>query len=67
MIKSVNHKGLREIWESGKSSKIPFDQLNKIRQMLEVIDNAQKVSQDFEFFRVGKFIHLKENGKATGA
>lgn len=59
MIRSINHKGLRQIWESGKSSKIPFDQVNRISQMMEVIDSAQKVPQDFEFFKSWKIHPLK--------
>ena len=51
MIKSINHKSLRQLWESGKSSKLPYEQVNKMMQILEVIDSAQKVPQDFEFFR----------------
>ena len=50
MVKSFKHKGLRLLWQTGKSNKLPADQLNKIKQMLEVIDSSQSVPQDFEFF-----------------
>ena len=63
MIKSINHKGLRELWTSGKSRKIPFDQVGKIKQILEVIDSAQKVPQDFEFFRSWRIHPLKGEWK----
>jgi toxin HigB-1 len=63
MIKSISHKGLRQLWESGKSSKLPFDQINRIRQMLEVIDSAQNVPQDFEFFRSWRVHPLKGEWK----
>ena len=63
MIKSINHKGLRQLWENGKSSKLPFDQVNKIRQILEIIDSAQAVPQDFEFFRSWKIHPLKGEWK----
>jgi len=63
MIKSINHKGLKQLWESGKSSKISFDQISRITQMLEVIDSAQKVPHDFEFFRSWKIHPLKGEWK----
>ena len=50
MIKSFNHKGLKLLWQTNKSNKLPADQLSRIKQMLEVIDSSQKVPQDFEFF-----------------
>ena len=63
MIRSINHKCLQQLWEIGKSSKIPFDQVNKIRQILEVIDSAQRLPQDFEFFRSWKIRPLKGEWK----
>ena len=65
MIKSINHKGLRQLWENGKTSKLPSDQMSKIRQILEIIDSAQTVPQDLNFSEAGKFIRLKENGRVT--
>jgi len=59
MIKSFRHKGLRQLWENKKPGKIPADQENKIKQMLEVIDSLQQVPQDFEFFRSWKIHPLK--------
>lgn len=59
MIKGFKHKQLRLLWETGKSGKLPPDQINKIRQMLELIDSAQLVPQDFEFFRSWKIHPLK--------
>jgi proteic killer suppression protein len=63
MIKSISHKGLEQLWQSGKSSKLPFDQINRIKQMLEVIDSAQNVPQDFEFFRSWRIHPLKGKWK----
>lgn len=63
MIKSFKDKRLRLLWESGKSGKLPSDQIIRIRQMLEVIDSAQSVPQDFEFFRSWKIHPLKGNLK----
>jgi len=63
MIKSFKHKGLQLLWETGKSSKLPSDQLKKIKQILEVIDSAQVVPQDFEFFRSWRIHPLKGDFK----
>lgn len=59
MIKSFRHKGLRLLWETGKASKLPADQLKRIQQMLELIDSAQLIPHDFEFFRSWKIHPLK--------
>jgi len=63
MIKIFRDKRLRLLWETRKNSKLPADQLIRIRQMLEVIDSAQSVPQDFEFFRSWKIHPLKGNLK----
>ncbi len=63
MIRSISHKGLRQLWESGKSPKLPLDQINRIKQMLEVIDSAQNVPQDFEFFKSWRIHPLKGQRK----
>ena len=63
MIKNYRDKRLRLLWETGKSGKLPSDQLIRIRQMLELIDSAQSVPQDFEFFRSWKIHPLKGNLK----
>jgi len=39
--------GLRLLWEKGISSKLPADQVNRIERMLDVIDSAQQVPEDF--------------------
>ena len=51
MIKSIRHKGLRLLWEHGNGSKLPADQVSRIERMLEVIDSAGRVPQDFEAFK----------------
>jgi len=35
------------LWEQGKSTKLPTDQIPRIERMLEVIDSAQQVPEDF--------------------
>jgi plasmid maintenance system killer protein len=51
MIKSFNHKGLKLLWEQGKSSKLPADLITRIEIMLEVIDSAMEVPKDFGAFQ----------------
>src|ERR1700730_18556885 len=63
MIRSFRHKGLRQLWENERAGRLPSDQVGRIRQMLEVIDSAQHVPKDFEFFRSWKIHPLKEEWK----
>jgi len=51
MIKSFKHKGLKLLWEDGKTSKLPADQIRRIEMMLEVVDSAQEVPEDFGAFQ----------------
>jgi len=51
MIKSFKHKGLKLLWEEGKTSKLPADQIRRIEMMLEVVDSAQEVPEDFGAFQ----------------
>ena len=50
MIKSFKHKGLRLLWEEGKTNKLPAEQINRIERVLEVIDSAEQVPEDFSAF-----------------
>lgn len=50
MIKSIKHKGLRLLWEQDNNSKLPADQISRIERMLELIDSAQQVPEDFAAF-----------------
>jgi proteic killer suppression protein len=59
LIKSIRHKGLRELWEYGIESKLPSNQINRIKQMLEVVDSANQIPQDFEFFKSWRIHPLK--------
>ena len=43
MIVSIHHKGLRLLWEKNDSSKLPAQQVNKIRKILTLLDAAAKV------------------------
>lgn len=59
LIKSFRHKGLRELWESGIETKFPTNQINRIKQMLEVVDSVKQIPQDFEFFKSWRIHPLK--------
>ncbi|SKB56432.1 proteic killer suppression protein [Parapedobacter luteus] len=50
MIKSFKHKGLKLLWEDGKTSKLPAEQVARIERMLEIIDSASQVPEDFGAF-----------------
>ncbi|MES2428489.1 MAG: type II toxin-antitoxin system RelE/ParE family toxin [Bacteroidota bacterium] len=47
MIQGFKHKGLRLLWEQGNNSKLPADQISRIERMLDIIDSAQQVPDDF--------------------
>ena len=51
MINSFKHKGLKLYWTKGDESKLPSGSLNKIRRILDAIDNTNSVPQDFEPFK----------------
>ncbi|TFF34125.1 plasmid maintenance system killer [Mucilaginibacter psychrotolerans] len=51
MIESFKHKGLRLLWEHGNGSKLPVDLVNRIERMLDVIDSATQVPDDFGAYR----------------
>jgi proteic killer suppression protein len=55
MIESIQHKGLKLLWEKDNPSKIPAVQILKIRMILTLLDNAVKV-QDMNF--PGSDLHL---------
>jgi proteic killer suppression protein len=48
MIESIQHKGLRLLWEKDNASKLPATQIMKIRLILSLLDNAVNV-QDINF------------------
>lgn len=51
MIKTFKHRGLKLFWETGNSKYLPAVQLNKIRRVLDIIDNLSDVPQDLSPFR----------------
>ena len=40
MIKTFIHKGLKEVFETGRSSRVRADLVNRARRRLDVIDQA---------------------------
>jgi toxin HigB-1 len=51
MIKSISHKGLKAYWTKNDQSKLRQDMLPKIRLILDLLNDANEVPQDFEPFR----------------
>ncbi len=61
MIKSFNHKGLKIFYESGNTKGIQQKHKQKIRNILAVLDSANKIKDiDFPNFRLHQ---LKGNQK----
>lgn len=48
MIESIQHKGLKLLWEKDNISKLPSSQISKIKMILTLLDNATDV-QDMNF------------------
>lgn len=51
MIEKFKHKGLKKYWTNDDASKIPSEMVDKIRMILELLDNVEIVPQDFEAFK----------------
>ena len=65
MIKSFQHKGLKEFWETGSTKGIPVAMASRIDARLKVINNAT-VIDDIDL--PGYNLHgLKGNRKGTWA
>jgi proteic killer suppression protein len=41
MIESITHKGLRLLWEKNDPSKLPPEQIEKIRRILSALNTAK--------------------------
>ncbi|MEJ5964006.1 type II toxin-antitoxin system RelE/ParE family toxin [Pedobacter immunditicola] len=46
MIKTIKSKPLRLLWEKGDGSKLPPNELKKIRLALQIIDDLEEVPED---------------------
>ena len=61
MITSFKHKGLELFWVKGNAGKLPADQKNKIGLLLDAINEASDVPQDFVAFKNWKILPLQGN------
>jgi proteic killer suppression protein len=61
MIASFRHKALQQFWEKGVSSKIPVDQRNKIRLILDTLNDITAMPQDLLPFRNWRVHQLSGN------
>lgn len=43
MIESIKSKGLQELFEKGKTSKLPQERLKKIKMVLAILDAAKEL------------------------
>jgi len=50
MIKSIKHKGLKTLFYKEDGSKIPQNQLVKIKMILDIIDELEEVPKDLSFY-----------------
>jgi proteic killer suppression protein len=62
MIVSIQHKGLKLLWTKNDASKLPPDQILKIKNILTLLDAAENVN-DLNF--PGSFLHVLK-GKLAG-
>lgn len=44
MIVSIQHKGLKRLWTKNDASKLPQDQVGKIRDILTMLNAADRVN-----------------------
>jgi len=44
MIVSIVHKGLKQLWLKNDPSKLPAEQVDKIRRILEALDSASTLA-----------------------
>lgn len=59
MIYNFKHKGLKKYWTKDDASKIPSEMVDKIRIILDLLDNVEEVPQDFEPFKFLRIHPLK--------
>ena len=63
MIKTIRHKGLKLFWTKGDASKLPSENIHRIRKVLNIIDYLEEVPQDLETFRNLRPHPLKSDSK----
>ena len=45
MIQSIKHRGLKRLWERGDESRLPTEQIRKIRRILVLLDEAENLEE----------------------
>jgi proteic killer suppression protein len=45
MIISFGHKGLRELYEDGKTARLPQERIRKIKDLLQILDSARTLEE----------------------
>jgi proteic killer suppression protein len=61
MIISFKHKGLKLFWETGNSKQLSNDQVDKLRRMLDTLNETKHVPQDLLAFKNWGIHKLKGN------
>lgn len=61
MIISFKHKGLKLFWETGSSKQLSNDQVEKLRRMLDTLNETKQVPQDLLAFKNWGIHKLKGN------
>jgi proteic killer suppression protein len=61
MIKTFKHKGLKLFWESGNTKQLPQDQIDKLRRILDTLNEIKQVPQDLVVYRNWGIHKLKGN------
>ncbi len=61
MIKTFKHKGLKLFWESGSAKQLPQDQIDKIRRILDTLNDVKQVPQDLFAYKSWGIHKLKGN------
>lgn len=62
MILSIQHKGLKLLWEKDNSSKLPAQQVKRIRNILTLLD-AARVVEDMNY--PGSGLHALKGNLAS--
>jgi len=52
MIKSIRHKALKNYWVKGDKRKLPSEMVRKIEMVMNILDNIEKVPDDFSLSRI---------------
>lgn len=61
MIQTFKHKGLKLFWESGSTKQLPQDQIDKIRRILDTLNDVKQVPQDLIAYKNWGIHKLKGN------